>query len=617
MADSADTRVNLAALKRVDPYAVEIVETGTQVAIYKFNSKTNEWEKTDIEGTLFLYTRSGDPKHGFVVMNRLSTENLVEPITKDLEIQLQTPFLLYKNAKRLVPVEINGVWFYEESECTRIAKKLELLVKEESTRQRSKVQEKSDVDILSLLTKAHGEYEQKGKVSEAAPVSSSSDVVRPTAVRATSNGISHSTSLTVADLFSTTETVGPVPMPLHSGAGGSIFERLSILSVGAPTGVPPPNMPNTELHTAQNLERELRGKVKSKNNSGAAEQTVAQAASVGSSAGDKPGVLGTVLSHPHVSDIVQNDPNFISQLHDAYVQSLKQSLRCELLDNTTSFHYFSKTKRTTIVHENSMSNSTCDGDGFVTVSKRKSAKFSKLPPGQQIRIENTTEIDFASRIRNIVNSKEEIQISDYFKNFLCLLDKSLDAVNKQITNIVCLGIGSISSSKISLYQLALLLNLGDNFECPIEVFDPIFNEIDKKIISDLKLVLSTENCEGKKKQSSSDVTLFFFPHCPRELSNNLLYANWDPYLLPNCIIYANSFEKVRTNTPRRFLTNYHYLLQTENIVSESAVVNNFHLPDIFNDLSIHTFHCDQLNSVPSNFWDCPEPTYPSESELIT
>lgn len=43
MADSADTRVNLAALKRVDPYAIEIVETGTQVAIYKFNSESNEW----------------------------------------------------------------------------------------------------------------------------------------------------------------------------------------------------------------------------------------------------------------------------------------------------------------------------------------------------------------------------------------------------------------------------------------------------------------------------------------------------------------------------------------------------------------------------------------------
>lgn len=127
----------------------------------------------------FLY-RSGDPRHGFVVMNRLSTENLVEPITRDLEIQLQAPFLLYKNAKCelslafyhgnrsllislcIFVVAITGVWFYEESECTRIAKKLEALVKEETRRRRPNLtqQEKSNVDILSLLTKAHGEYEQ-------------------------------------------------------------------------------------------------------------------------------------------------------------------------------------------------------------------------------------------------------------------------------------------------------------------------------------------------------------------------------------------------------------------------------------------------------------------------
>ena len=41
--DTQDSRVNLAALKRVDPYAVEILETGTQVAIYKFSNQTNEW----------------------------------------------------------------------------------------------------------------------------------------------------------------------------------------------------------------------------------------------------------------------------------------------------------------------------------------------------------------------------------------------------------------------------------------------------------------------------------------------------------------------------------------------------------------------------------------------
>lgn len=44
MADnSSENRINLAALKRVDPYAVEILETGTQVAIYKFSNQTTEW----------------------------------------------------------------------------------------------------------------------------------------------------------------------------------------------------------------------------------------------------------------------------------------------------------------------------------------------------------------------------------------------------------------------------------------------------------------------------------------------------------------------------------------------------------------------------------------------
>nr|SVE81354.1 EOG090X07B6 [Daphnia magna] len=308
MADGADTRVNLAALKRVDPYAVEIVETGTQVAIYKFNSQSNEWEKTDVEGTLFLYARSGDPRHGFVVMNRLSTENLVEPITRDLEIQLQSPFLLYKNAK----LSITGVWFYEESECTRIAQKLEALVKEETERRRPNlVQEKSNVDIMSLLTKAGQEYEQvvkhfifmKGKPMSA---SNSVDVVRPTALRPTSNGgNSQSTLLSVADLFGMEPIHQSTQMPLHHC--GSLFERL--MSAGTPTGVPPPPLPNAELHTAQSLERELRGKEKLKAN-GTGEHPLPHAAPMHPSVPIKPGGLSknsAVLTHPHIAEVMQKN----------------------------------------------------------------------------------------------------------------------------------------------------------------------------------------------------------------------------------------------------------------------------------------------------------------------
>lgn len=89
--------------------------------------------------------------------------------------------------------------------------------------------------------------------------SSSVDVVRPTALRPTSNGgTSQSTTLSVADLFGMEPIHQSTPMPLHHC--GSLFERL--MSAGTPTGVPPPPLPNAELHTAQSLERELRGKEK-------------------------------------------------------------------------------------------------------------------------------------------------------------------------------------------------------------------------------------------------------------------------------------------------------------------------------------------------------------------
>ncbi|KAI3366399.1 hypothetical protein L3Q82_000554 [Scortum barcoo] len=114
--------ISLAALQRQDPYINNIVDVASQVALYTYNNRANEWEKTEVEGTLFIYTR-----HGFTIMNRLSMENLTEPITKDLDFQLQHPFLLYRNA-RLV---IHGIWFYDKEDCQRIAQRMKILTQQE------------------------------------------------------------------------------------------------------------------------------------------------------------------------------------------------------------------------------------------------------------------------------------------------------------------------------------------------------------------------------------------------------------------------------------------------------------------------------------------------------
>ncbi|XP_056380330.1 mRNA-decapping enzyme 1A isoform X2 [Hyla sarda] len=160
--------MSLAALRRNDPYISGIIDVTGQVALYSFSAKANEWEKTDIEGTLFVYRRSASPHHGFTIMNRLNMNNLVEPINKDLEFQLHEPFLLYRNSS----LSIYSIWFYDMNDCQRIAQLMTQVVKQELSRMKNRKSlngtngcSAGTIDILEMLSKAKNDYE-KGQGNE-------------------------------------------------------------------------------------------------------------------------------------------------------------------------------------------------------------------------------------------------------------------------------------------------------------------------------------------------------------------------------------------------------------------------------------------------------------------
>ncbi|XP_061841531.2 mRNA-decapping enzyme 1A [Nerophis lumbriciformis] len=215
--------MSLAALQRQDPYINKLLDLTGQVALYNFNSTTNQWEKTEIEGTLFVYTRSASPHHGFTIMNRLSADNLVEPINKDLEFQLQDPFLLYKNAN----MGIYSIWFYDKRDCHRIAQLMVQIVKLEADhahrqspvkakpRPTNGVAETRPMGILELLSKAKEEYQR----------AQSCDADAPTDLNATATSASDHTSqqsdkkthmmvkqITVEELFGSSILKDP-PLP--------------------------------------------------------------------------------------------------------------------------------------------------------------------------------------------------------------------------------------------------------------------------------------------------------------------------------------------------------------------------------------------------------------------
>lgn len=118
--------MNLAAIKRVDPYAKDIIDSSAHVAFYTFNAEDTEWEKTDVEGAFFVYSRNAEPFHSIFINNRLNTNSLVEPITAHIELQSQPPFLLYRNERS----RIRGFWFYNRTECDRIGELVERIVKD-------------------------------------------------------------------------------------------------------------------------------------------------------------------------------------------------------------------------------------------------------------------------------------------------------------------------------------------------------------------------------------------------------------------------------------------------------------------------------------------------------
>ncbi|GAB2272156.1 hypothetical protein Dimus_006976 [Dionaea muscipula] len=116
--DQNSTKIlNLTVLQRIDPCIEEILLTVAHVAFYEFNIDLNQWSRKDVEGSLFVVKRNNQPRFQFIVMNRRSTENLVENLLGDFEYEVQVPYLLYRNATQ----EVNGIWFYNSHECEEVA----------------------------------------------------------------------------------------------------------------------------------------------------------------------------------------------------------------------------------------------------------------------------------------------------------------------------------------------------------------------------------------------------------------------------------------------------------------------------------------------------------------
>ncbi|KAJ1292808.1 hypothetical protein BS78_01G018600 [Paspalum vaginatum] len=115
--DPEGTRaLNLTVLRRLDPGVTDILITASHVVVYTFDEGAMEWSRNRTEGSLFVVKRNVEPRFQFLILNRLNTENLVEDILTDFEVELQVPYVIYRSAAD----EIIGIWFYDPQDCEEV-----------------------------------------------------------------------------------------------------------------------------------------------------------------------------------------------------------------------------------------------------------------------------------------------------------------------------------------------------------------------------------------------------------------------------------------------------------------------------------------------------------------
>jgi hypothetical protein len=210
---------------------------------------------------------------------------------------------------------------------------------------------------------------------------------------------------------------------------------------------------------------------------------------------------------------------------------------------------------------------------------------------------------------------DELKISEFFEAASETLRQVLQ--DTQIKEIICLGIGRISNCSIARHQLAFISLIGTQLGISISFFDPVLSNSDKEILKALNYEILSQNKEGSYLVQQS--TLFYLPHCPKQITNNLLFSNWTPDQLSKVFLICNSFKTIIETTPERILRpNAHFILEISPFAEEKKIENNFRFTDIFNDFAIINFPSEKLEKAAKSFWsDRLEPKYSEEDlELV-
>ncbi|KAK8199533.1 hypothetical protein HDK77DRAFT_204636 [Phyllosticta capitalensis] len=112
--------LNLAVLRRQEPSITKIISIAPYVVLYQISVETSTWEKSGIEGTMFVaqLTNSeiGSTRFAVVILNRRSLENFIAELKSPEDVEITEDFVILNvpNKAGAEDAQFYGVWIFSE-----------------------------------------------------------------------------------------------------------------------------------------------------------------------------------------------------------------------------------------------------------------------------------------------------------------------------------------------------------------------------------------------------------------------------------------------------------------------------------------------------------------------
>ncbi|KAJ6110702.1 Decapping enzyme Dcp1 [Penicillium sp. IBT 16267x] len=126
----SNEELNNRVLRRHNPEITDVISLANYAVIYTFNPASTTWEKTNIEGTLFVCSMTpgplGEERYTVFLLNRRSLENFESRLTGAENVEVTEEYVILKedmdkdveSKAGANNYRVYGIWIYSENETS-------------------------------------------------------------------------------------------------------------------------------------------------------------------------------------------------------------------------------------------------------------------------------------------------------------------------------------------------------------------------------------------------------------------------------------------------------------------------------------------------------------------